>query len=539
MAARSHNSSLASLIHDARIGPVSCEGREILRRIFVTVRDSDWAEVKPSSWSVEVDERERCARISARHTSESVDFEWCGILRVGADSRDLRFEVTGTALRDMQVSRLGLIVLHPVTPLIGADVMMIGPAGTQSLKVREQLYPQPIVNGLPGAMSEPFSMLRIERADVGSLQFKFEGDLFELEDQRNWGDASFKSYCTPLRLGFPRAVAAGTLIRHTVDVSFQPVSATHATARHESEPTARRFPLVGRVAGHDLCEPRWSHLQIRLGADHAKTLLEQLAVLPTHIPLELLIEAPAESLHPQHWAALRAHAGGIKRALIHGQDTMLPTFDDVDRWRSQLRRVFQYEVPLFATTRGYFVEHNRAARFAARVDGIAFPLTSTVHLDDPTTIAENVPTIEDMAQAARLITGLEAMAIAPLALYFPTQKPHDFPPALVAPWLVATLIHAALSGVLSVTIADDVLAELSASGVPRRLCACVGADVASLEATLPSFVHGVAIRRDDGRSFGLFANLQGAAVTVAIGDTSIELPPFGVAAVDAGLATIW
>ena len=29
------------------------------------------------------------------------------------------------------------------------------------------------------------------------------GDVFEMEDQRNWTDASFKTYCTPLRQPFP------------------------------------------------------------------------------------------------------------------------------------------------------------------------------------------------------------------------------------------------------------------------------------------------------------------------------------------------
>jgi len=37
----------------------------------------------------------------------------------------------------------------------------------------------------------------------------FEGDVFETEDQRNWTDASFKTYCPPLRLPYPRPFEAG------------------------------------------------------------------------------------------------------------------------------------------------------------------------------------------------------------------------------------------------------------------------------------------------------------------------------------------
>jgi hypothetical protein len=541
MAAPSHSSPLAALVHDASIGSVSCAGHEILRRIFVTVRDRNWQEVRPSRWSMDVEEPGRCVRMTARHTSEWVDFEWRGTLRVSADMRELRFEFAGTVLRDMQVCRLGLIVLHPVAPMIGADLMMSGLAGTESLKVREQLSPQPIVDGVPGAMGEPFSTLQIERADVGRLQFKFEGDLFELEDQRNWGDASFKTYCTPLRLGFPRALPAGATIKHAVGVSFQPALEIQAVSpRHVPKPVERRFPLLGCVVSSELREARWSHLQIGLSADNA-ALSGLLAGIPAKMPLELLIDASAKALRPEQCAALRAHAGGIERALIHGPGTTLPASDDVERWRLQLVSVCAKETPLLATTRGYYVEHNRTVPLAARVDGIAFPLTSTVHSDDSRTIVDNVPSIVDMARTARAVAGLNAIAIAPLALYFPARKPpHDFPPALVAPWLIATLIHAAQAGVNSITLADDVLQALGAEQILRGVCDCAGAEVRSLAGSLPPSVHGIVVRRGDGALRGLFANLGQVAATVAAADLAIEnfdgrssldLAPFGVAAV--------
>src|SRR6185295_16382542 len=101
---------------------------------------------------------------------------------------------------------------------------------------------QPIVHGVPGAMTEPFSQLGIERESFGSLHFSFSGDLFELEDQRNWGDASYKTYCTPLRKGFPRKVASGTEIGQSVAVRFTPAPA---------------FPRISLdEAGHQPIEPR-------------------------------------------------------------------------------------------------------------------------------------------------------------------------------------------------------------------------------------------------------------------------------------------
>ena len=44
------------------------------------------------------------------------------------------------------------------------------------------------------------------------VEVRMEGETFETEDQRNWSDASFKTYGTPLHLPFPVEVAEGTRV---------------------------------------------------------------------------------------------------------------------------------------------------------------------------------------------------------------------------------------------------------------------------------------------------------------------------------------
>ena len=55
---------------------------------------------------------------------------------------------------------------------------------------------------------------------------EFSGELFELEDQRNWTDASYKTFCTPLHLPRPVQITAGEAIEQTVRIS----STSSATA---------------------------------------------------------------------------------------------------------------------------------------------------------------------------------------------------------------------------------------------------------------------------------------------------------------------
>jgi len=192
------------LIRTNGFGPFYHDGLEFLRRVGVTVRDRDWREVSPTQWNCQVREDERVIEVTARHTGELVDFEWQGSLNRSADGRALDFEFHGTALKAMEVCRVGLVVLHPVHFMTGAQVTTRGPSGQDQFVVPTIISPQRIVEEAPMGMSEPFSSMSVENPNLGRLELNFTGDLFELEDQRNWGDASFKSYCTPLRAGFPR-----------------------------------------------------------------------------------------------------------------------------------------------------------------------------------------------------------------------------------------------------------------------------------------------------------------------------------------------
>src|SRR5262249_8671530 len=143
-----------------------------------------------------------------------------------------------------------------------AHLTVRGEEGRQELQVTRQLHPQPIVGGVPAAMTVPFSQLRIEREDLGTLDLAFTGDLFELEDQRNWGDASFKTYCTPLRAGFPRTIAKGDAIAHSLDMRFTPANTVSARSEPVA-PTPQRQPSLGRVwSATRQDDSAWDHIHI-------------------------------------------------------------------------------------------------------------------------------------------------------------------------------------------------------------------------------------------------------------------------------------
>ena len=59
------------------------------------------------------------------------------------------------------------------------------------------------------ALFPAFDRLEVEARTGGRLLLEFEGDLWETEDHRNWTDANFKTYSTPISLGRPAPLKAG------------------------------------------------------------------------------------------------------------------------------------------------------------------------------------------------------------------------------------------------------------------------------------------------------------------------------------------
>jgi hypothetical protein len=393
----------------------------------------------------------------------------------------------GKALREMELCRLGLVVLHPVDTMVGSRLIATTSAGSEEqLIVDEQIAPQQVVEGVPGAMTDSFSRLRIEREDLGKLSLLFQGDLFEIEDQRNWGDASFKTYCTPLRLGFPRPIEPGAVIEQSVEVSFEP-----------SDSNVGAFPKIARQMDREV--------EVAIEHDLAPT--------------------------PAVLKSMGALNGRASRAVLYGEDNAPPSDASIRLWKEAI------DIPIFAGTHGYFVEFNRQRQLSGEAAGIAFPLTSTVHGDDPDTIIDNIPTIVSMAETARKLTGYERIVISPLALYHPSGvRAERFPAHLVRPWLIAMLIHSAAARIESIVLSDDIsrainFNEPSVSSFISRLAGVAGASVTSVETCRSTKLH-VATFGSSGLQM-LAANLgQQPATVMSPMDTRVEIPAFGSAWID-------
>jgi len=280
------------------------DGAEVVRAIYGAVRDCHWGTVPPRIHALSIVEADGGFRISfaAECVASAIDFRWRGEI-AGEASGTLRFSFSGEAGIGFWRNRIGLCVLHPISGCAGERCRV----ETVDGMVTDEVFPDLI------APRQPFRNVRAITHVAGSgrsVEVRFAGEVFETEDQRNWTDASFKTYGTPLAEPFPVWIESGTRIEQTVTVRVHD-SATRApvTRRVKSEPipelhladkVARPQPLVGfGMASHGVAlTPREAERLRRLR--------------PAHLRVDLRLD---ESAWPARWRMAVADAVAVRAAL--------------------------------------------------------------------------------------------------------------------------------------------------------------------------------------------------------------------------------
>ncbi len=228
---------LALVFHEGDLRTIKWGDREVLRRIYGAVRDCNWGTVPGILSGLEIRSNDSDFRIrySREHRENGIHFVWRAEI-IGNEDGTLRFDFDGEARTTFLRNRIGLCVLHPIRECAGAHCRALHTGGTTTdLKFPEEVAVEQPIHG--------FTDLAELQHEVESgvwLEVAFEGDVFETEDQRNWIDASFKTYSTPLRFSFPVEIQAGTRIHQSVTVRLR--TAKHAriagpTGCVQTEPT--------------------------------------------------------------------------------------------------------------------------------------------------------------------------------------------------------------------------------------------------------------------------------------------------------------
>ncbi len=185
---------------------------EVLRRVYAAVRDRDWGTVEPvfSDLQVQKDENAFQIRFKAENRQQEIHFLWEGSI-IGSEDGTITFQMRGKALSTFLKNWIGFCVLVPAH-YAGCPVTIEHTGGGKE----QVVFPEDICAEQP---VKPFGDLQglFYGWDTESrISLFLHGDVFEMEDQRLWTDASYKIFCTPLHLPYPTEIMAGTTIEQSV-----------------------------------------------------------------------------------------------------------------------------------------------------------------------------------------------------------------------------------------------------------------------------------------------------------------------------------
>jgi hypothetical protein len=205
-----------------RAGPLSAEleagnlrhiryhGREMIRAISFIVRDKNWGTYAPQISHFDFQENSNSFRVSYDASIEG-EFRYSAVI-IGDASGSLSFSGRGNAVSDFPTNRTGFVILHPIEGVAGAACTVEHVDGA----VEETNFPW-LINPV-----QPMKALRAithELLPGLKVTCRMEGDIFEMEDQRNWTDASYKTYVRPLALPWPYTIAQGEVIDQKVTLT--------------------------------------------------------------------------------------------------------------------------------------------------------------------------------------------------------------------------------------------------------------------------------------------------------------------------------
>jgi hypothetical protein len=407
---------------------------EIVRAIYAAVRNQHWGTVPPlvSNLQTQIRADSFCLTFDVECRQKDIDFFWQGNI-AGESSGRICFSFDGTARSSFLRNRLGICALHPIAECSGKPCAIEHPDSS----LEQGRFPDSI------APEQPFKNIRAVSYEIAGnrAEIRFTGEIFEMEDQRNWTDASFKTYCTPLDLPMPVRVEAGTRLQQTATLTFKepvrpvlPVLQGRPPQFSISTTPARPLPPLGLcVAGHsDPLTPR--------EVDRLKLL--RLA----HLRVELkLASAQFPAQLEQAWNQARQLNAGLHVALVLSDNAeaelarllvelqrvkpkvlLWLVFHELEpatseKWVLRAQDELKGYAPntlLAAGTREFFVEINRARPSPNSVAFPCYSINPQVHMFDNTTLVENLAAQVDTVQDCKRFSA-RPVVLSPISLRSP------------------------------------------------------------------------------------------------------------------------
>lgn len=555
-------------LRGAELAELRYDGTLVLRGIRAIARDPDWNTPGWRIVSSAVDDDGIALELRAE--GFGCDLEATLRARPAPDAEGDAFAVAFEAVSPggWLTSRTGLIVLHP--PVLAGTELEVAHADGRRERTR-----------LPVGISPHQPVMDIAglswQHDGVAVSLAFSGDVFEMEDQRNWTDASFKTYSRPLALPFPYPLAPGEQVRQDLVVRAARRRAAEVADRTERLTLSPegRFPEIalGAATAPDPApapRPRGGTVLVELDLRHPTVAPALARARTAGLPLDVRLVLPSDEAAGAERDAL-ADAAALLRdvplrriGVFRAHNPSVTDAAAVARVRAALADA-GVTAWIVGGTRSHFTELNRLrGDVADGLDGWAFSSTPLFHDLDTAQLVEAVgmqrrtalqavgladgrpvhvgpvtlrPRFNDVAAGPQPAPVRADLSAGYGAQFTGADDPRQAAPELAA-WTIASAAAFAVPGVASIAYFEEWGprgirtahgADLPAAAAIDALAALSGGELSWGEGTRDGLVWAVASARAGGAPVVLAANLdareRAVEVEVAGATHAVRLPP--------------
>jgi len=432
---------LTAELENGQLRYLSFGGIETLRGIAFLVRDENWGTYAAQVDELEVEESAESFVVSYRAVCADPRQRLVYEARIsGSSNGSLTFDAVATPETDFITNRAGFVVLHPAG-LAGQRLKVSHVDGRES----DTRFPRVI------SPSQPVFDIRALSHEVASglwATCRMEGDAFEMEDQRNWTDASYKTYVRPLALPWGYTLAKGSRHEQTVRLSF----AGRLGGGSKEKGSDVRIRLGGNLATH------MPDLGVAVPAEEAQAALAASETLRTLNPHFLVCNVDArdgrglreleayrqvaeavsarivlEIIVPDERDAavsLAPVAEAIRRARLRLESVVVSSAADLKSWQPGAKRPEKPTVEeicgaaraafpgvnLGGGMLSTFTELNRKRPKGEPFDYVTHTTCSIVHAADDRSVMETLETLPAIIASTRAMIGDKAHRIGPSAI---------------------------------------------------------------------------------------------------------------------------
>jgi len=375
------------------------------------------------------------------------------------------------------------------------------------------VFPKSIATQQPLPGTERMKALAFDAAPGLRAEIQFSGDLFQMEDQRNWTDASLKTLCTPLSLPIPVEGREGTRISQRITLKVADSRASRPILVKESRTTLtigktvnERLPRIGLGMASDgqplteveiarLKPLHLSHLRVdlRLSDPSYPALLAQAASqasqLEAGLEAALFLSSAAEDELRLLSEQLRQLQPPIRAWLI----LHIAEKTTCEKWVALARRAltsWNREALFGSGTNAYFYQLSQAPP-SSGADFLCYSIHPQEHAFDNHSLVETLEVQGESVHNARAFAGKLPIAISPVTLKprfnpnatrtMSNPPPGELPPEVDirqmslfgAAWTLGSLKSLAESGAFSATYYETagwrgVMERQTGSPLPQR-----------------------------------------------------------------------